>query len=253
MFEAEAWWAMWPIAIFSFGWSLMVPVVTLMVLDLVPERRGMASSMQACIGSLANGLVAGVIAPLVEGIELSEESMPHMSVREGKVGGGPTRLCRMSFTGDRGFEVNVPADYGQSVGEALWAEGQKHDACAYGTEAMQVLRAEKGYIIVGQDTDGTVSPHDLGMSSLVNDKKPDFIGKRGLKRQDLQRPDRKQLVGLSIADGDRKPLPEGAHLVDDADAPTPVPMMAASLIAVLNTRLRPKVSKSPTVAWKAPP
>ncbi|MBK6865780.1 MAG: multidrug effflux MFS transporter [Ideonella sp.] len=65
MFEAEAWWAMWPIAIFSFGWSLMVPVVTLMVLDLVPERRGMASSMQACIGSLANGFVAGVIAPLV--------------------------------------------------------------------------------------------------------------------------------------------------------------------------------------------
>jgi DHA1 family bicyclomycin/chloramphenicol resistance-like MFS transporter len=64
-FRAEAWWAMWPIAIFSFGWSLMVPVVTLMVLDLVPERRGMASSMQAAVGSLANGLVAGVIAPLV--------------------------------------------------------------------------------------------------------------------------------------------------------------------------------------------
>jgi DHA1 family bicyclomycin/chloramphenicol resistance-like MFS transporter len=65
LFPAQAWWAMWPIAIFSFGWALMVPVVTLMVLDLVPERRGMASSFQACIGSLANGLVAGVIAPLV--------------------------------------------------------------------------------------------------------------------------------------------------------------------------------------------
>ena len=93
---------------------------------------------------------------------MSDEAMPHMSVREGKICGVPTRLFRMSFTGDRGFEVNVPADYGQAVWEALWAEGQKHGACAYGTEAMHVLRAEKGYIIVGQDTDGTVTPNDAG-------------------------------------------------------------------------------------------
>lgn len=65
LFPAQAWWAIVPIAFFAFGWALMVPVVTLMVLDLVPERRGMASSLQACIGSVANGLVAGVIAPLV--------------------------------------------------------------------------------------------------------------------------------------------------------------------------------------------
>jgi len=65
LFVPQAWWALLPIAIFAFGWALMVPVVTLMVLDLVPERRGMASSFQACVGSLANGLVAGVIAPLV--------------------------------------------------------------------------------------------------------------------------------------------------------------------------------------------
>jgi DHA1 family bicyclomycin/chloramphenicol resistance-like MFS transporter len=65
LFEPAWWWAMWPIAVFAFGWSLMVPVVTLMVLDQVPERRGMASSVQACIGSLANALVAGALAPLV--------------------------------------------------------------------------------------------------------------------------------------------------------------------------------------------
>ena len=93
---------------------------------------------------------------------MSDEAMPHMSVREGTICGVPTRLFRMSFTGERGFEVNVPADYGQAVWEALWAEGQKHGACAYGTEAMHVLRAEKGYIIVGQDTDGTVTPNDAG-------------------------------------------------------------------------------------------
>ncbi|TIV14020.1 MAG: sarcosine oxidase subunit alpha, partial [Mesorhizobium sp.] len=87
-----------------------------------------------------------IIAPLVEGIDMSDEAMPHMSVREGKICGVPTRLFRMSFTGERGFEVNVPADYGEAVWEALWAEGQKHGATAYGTETMHVLRAEKGYI-----------------------------------------------------------------------------------------------------------
>jgi len=65
IFPANVWWALLPIGVFSFGWALMVPVVTLLVLDLHPERRGMASSLQACIGSTANGLVAGVIAPLV--------------------------------------------------------------------------------------------------------------------------------------------------------------------------------------------
>ena len=65
VFEANTWWSLWPIALFSFGWALMVPVVTLMVLDLAPDRRGMASSLQAFVGSVANGLVAGVIAPLV--------------------------------------------------------------------------------------------------------------------------------------------------------------------------------------------
>ena len=116
---------------------------------------------------------------------MSDEAMPHMSVREGTICGVPTRLFRMSFTGERGFEVNVPADYGQAVWEALWAEGQKHGACAYGTEAMHVLRAEKGYIIVGQDTDGTVTPDDAGLDWAVGKKKPDFVGMRGLTRPDL--------------------------------------------------------------------
>ena len=116
---------------------------------------------------------------------MSDEAMPHMSVREGRICGVPTRLFRMSFTGERGFEVNVPADYGQAVWEALWAEGQKHGACAYGTEAMHVLRAEKGYIIVGQDTDGTVTPDDAGLDWAVGKKKTDFVGIRGLTRPDL--------------------------------------------------------------------
>lgn len=65
LFEAEVWWSLWPIALFAFGWALMVPVVTLLVLDLHPQRRGMASSLQAFVGSTANGIVAGMVAPLV--------------------------------------------------------------------------------------------------------------------------------------------------------------------------------------------
>jgi DHA1 family bicyclomycin/chloramphenicol resistance-like MFS transporter len=82
LFTPQAWWALLPIAIFAFGWALMVPVVTLMVLDLVPERRGMASSFQACIGSLANGIVAGVIAPLVmhSTVALAAASLLMMSI-----------------------------------------------------------------------------------------------------------------------------------------------------------------------------
>ena len=165
-----------------------------------------------------------IVEPLVEGIDLSDEAMPHMSVREGTICGVPTRLFRMSFTGDRGFEVNVPADYGQAVWEALWEEGQKHGACAYGTEAMHVLRAEKGYIIVGQDTDGTVTPNDAGLDWAIGKKKTDFVGIRGLTRPDLVAQGRKQLVGLKTKDP-KKVLEEGAQIVANPRQSIPMTMI----------------------------
>jgi sarcosine oxidase subunit alpha len=160
-----------------------------------------------------------VLEPLVEGIDLSPAALPHMSLREGRIGGVPTRLFRVSFTGELGFEVNVPADYGRAVWEAIWDEGQKHGMTAYGTEAMHVLRAEKGYIIVGQETDGTVTPDDCGLGWAVAKSKPDFVGKRGLARPDLVKPGRKQLVGLITADPKRV-LEEGAQIVTEV-APAP--------------------------------
>ena len=81
-----------------------------------------------------------------------------MSVREGRVCDVPARLFRVSFTGELGYEINVPADYGRAVWQAVIAAGERHGITPYGTEAMHVLRAEKGYIIVGQETDGTVIP-----------------------------------------------------------------------------------------------
>lgn len=165
-----------------------------------------------------------IIAPLVEGIDVSNEAFPHMSVREGRICGVPTRLFRMSFTGEAGYEVNVPADYGQAVWEAIWARAEALGACAYGTEAMHVLRAEKGYIIVGQDTDGTVTPFDAGLAWAVSKKKTDFVGIRGLKRPDLVKEGRKQLVGLKTKDP-KVVLEEGAQIVADPNQPVPMKMI----------------------------
>ena len=130
----------------------------------------------------------------------------------------------MSFSGERGFEVNVPADYGRAVWEALWAEGEKHGACAYGTETMHVLRAEKGYIIVGQDTDGTVTTNDAGLDWAVGKKKTDFVGIRGMQRPDLVAKGRRQLVGLRTKDP-KTVLEEGAQIVADPRQPIPMKMI----------------------------
>ncbi|MDQ0396100.1 sarcosine oxidase subunit alpha family protein [Labrys monachus] len=157
-----------------------------------------------------------VLLPLVEGIDISNAGMPHMSVREGHICGVPARLFRMSFTGEAGFEVNVPSAYGRATWEAIQAEVAKYEGCLYGTEAMHVLRAEKGYIIVGQDTDGTLTPDEAGIGWAVGKAKADFVGKRGLMRPDLARPDRKQVVGLLTADP-TVVLEEGAQITGVAE------------------------------------
>jgi sarcosine oxidase subunit alpha len=165
-----------------------------------------------------------VIAPLVQGIDLSPESFPHMAVREGTICGVPTRLFRVSFTGELGFEINVPAGFGRHVWEQVWAAGQQYGITPYGTETMHVLRAEKGFIIVGQDTDGTVTPNDAGLDWAVGKKKPDFVGKRSLARPDIVAEGRKQLVGL-LTENPAEVLEEGAQIVDDPNQPVPMKMI----------------------------
>ncbi|MEE9314758.1 MAG: sarcosine oxidase subunit alpha [Rhizobiaceae bacterium] len=169
-------------------------------------------------------LARDIIKPLVTGANISNEKFPHMSVVECKVCGVPARLFRISFTGELGFEINVPADYGRAVWEAIWKQAEPKGACAYGTEAMHVMRAEKGYIIVGQDTDGTVTPYDAGLSWAIAKSKPDFVGKRGLTRPDLVADGRRQLIGLKTKDP-KKVLQEGAQIVADPDQPIPMKMV----------------------------
>jgi len=161
-----------------------------------------------------------VLASLVD-IDISAGSVPHMGVAVGHICGVPMRLFRVSFTGELGFEVNVPADFGAAVWEAVWAAGQAHGITPYGTEAMHVLRAEKGYIIVGQDTDGTVTPDDAGLSWAIGRNKIDFVGKRSLQRPAMQAADRRQLVGLLTEDPERV-LEEGSQVLAQADAASPV-------------------------------
>ncbi len=156
-------------------------------------------------------------------IDLSPAAFPFMAWRDARIAGIPGRIFRISFSGETGYELHVPASYAMSLWQTLMMIGESHAITPYGTEAMHVLRAEKGFIIVGQDTDGTTTPHDLGMSWLVSKKKPDFLGKRGLERPDTLREDRKQLVGL-LTDDPAVVIPEGAHVSPEPEAKPPVPM-----------------------------
>lgn len=165
-----------------------------------------------------------LLEPLVEGQDLSDEAFPHMSLADCTVAGFPARLFRVSFTGEMGFEVNVPARHGLALWQRLLGEGEAHDICPYGTETMHVLRAEKGFIVVGQDTDGTVTPGDANLGWVIGKRKPDFVGKRSLARPDLVDPNRKQLVGL-LTDDPKVVLEEGAQLVDDPNRPIPMQMI----------------------------
>lgn len=170
-----------------------------------------------------NGPNAAKVLQTLTDVTLTDEAFPHMSCVECTVAGMPARLFRVSFTGEIGFEVNVPAPMGRKLWEILWQAGQPYGITPYGTETMHVLRAEKGFIIVGQETDGTVTPIDCGMGWAIGKKKPDFVGKRGLARPDLLSDDRKQLVGLLTED--RSKLEEGAQIVFDAQQPVPMTMV----------------------------
>lgn len=163
-----------------------------------------------------------VVAALAPGLAVDAESFPFMTFREAlldhRVAGVSARVFRVSFSGELAYEVNVPAWYGQALWEAVMAAGEPYGITPYGTETMHVLRAEKGYPIVGQETDGTVTPQDLGMDWIVSKKKDDFVGRRSHRRPDTARTDRQRLVGL-LPEDPADVLPEGAQLVETPGEP----------------------------------
>src|SRR5690349_15119536 len=166
-----------------------------------------------------------VIGAVFPGVDASNPAFPFMTWRDTTLEGVPVRLARVSFSGELAWEVNVDAWHAPAVWERLVAAGEPFGITPYGTETMHVLRAEKAYPIIGQDTDGTVTPHDLGLVWVVSKKKPDFLGKRSFARPDNSRPDRKHLVGLLPVDR-TVVLPEGSQIVEGAELPAPpVPML----------------------------
>ena len=176
-----------------------------------------------------------VLATLAPRLPLDPGAFPFMRLREAEIAGMPARIFRVGFSGELSYEINVPADCGLLLWERLIAAGAPYGIVAYGTEAMHVLRAEKGYIMIGQETDGSVTPLDLGFGPLIARDK-DFLGRRSLLRSDTARLDRKQLVGL-LADNPEAILPEGAQLVAALGGTPPVPMIGHVTSSYYGARL----------------
>lgn len=175
-------------------------------------------STAAVVGPNSRKLVSAV----VDGIDFDLEAFPFMRSRKGTIDGIAVRINRISFSGELAYEVNVMANYGRFVWEKLMSAGVEYDITPYGTETMHVLRAEKGYVIVGQDTDGSVTPVDLGMNWIMS-KTKDYLGQRSLQRADCLREGRKELVGLLTQDP-QEVLPEGGQIVNEISQAIPLAM-----------------------------
>ncbi|WP_032405072.1 2Fe-2S iron-sulfur cluster-binding protein [Rhodococcoides fascians] len=176
------------------------------------------------VGPRSRDLVGEIFPEL----DVANESFPFMAWRDASIDGVPVRVARISFSGELAFEVNIDSWHAHALWSRLIDAGEKYHITPYGTETMHVLRAEKGYPIVGQDTDGTVTPQDLGMSWAVSKKKLDFIGKRSFDRAENRNPLRKQFVGLLPVDRETL-LPEGSQIIEHSDSGVlpelPVPML----------------------------
>ncbi|MDA9604693.1 sarcosine oxidase subunit alpha family protein [Candidatus Pelagibacter sp.] len=183
-----------------------------------------------------------IMNKLIPDLDLSNKNFPHMSYKEAKIGKIQCRVMRISFTGEQSYEINVQANYGKSLWEQCMEAGKEFNITPYGTETMHLLRAEKGFIIVGQDTDGTMTPIDLQMDWIVSKKKYDFIGKRSLYRSDTMREDRKQLVGL-LTENSKEILEEGAQIVSELNQ-KPVEMLGH----VTSSYYSPNLNKSIALA-----
>jgi len=183
-----------------------------------------------------------ILNKLIPDLDLSDENFPHMSFKKAQIGKIKCRVMRISFTGEHSYEINVQANYGKSLWEQCMDTGKEFNITPYGTETMHLLRAEKGFIIVGQDTDGTMTPIDLQMDWIVSKKKYDFIGKRSLYRSDTMREDRKQLVGL-ITDNSKEVLEEGAPIVSELNH-NPIQMLGH----VTSSYFSPNLNKSIALA-----
>jgi sarcosine oxidase subunit alpha len=160
--------------------------------------------------AIAGPNARNVLRKLETNINIDASAFPHLHVRAGRVCDVDARVYRVSFSGELGFEINVPARYGAALWSELLSLGSDFDITPYGLEALLLMRLEKGFLHIGTDTDGTTSPADVGWGAVASKKTANFIGKRSLSRGDNLRPDRLQLVGL--IGGDIAVMTPGAHV-----------------------------------------
>ena len=156
-----------------------------------------------------------LVAAIDLGVALDDDGLPHMAFATGVYDGAPIRIARVSFTGDRSYELSVPAGRAGSLRRRIVERLPAFGGGLLGLEGLMILRAEKGFVVVGKDTDGTTMPQDLGMTAPRDQRKDEYIGKRSLLTPAAQDKTRKQLVGLAVVNGE-PPLPTGAHVIEGA-------------------------------------
>ena len=154
-----------------------------------------------------------VLRELGPSMDLGREALPFMAWTDGALGDIPVRVFRISFSGELSFEIAAPAGQGRALWDRLLEAGKPFGITPYGTEALHVMRAEKGFIMIGDETDGTVIPQDLGLHWAISKGKDDFLGKRAQEREHMADPLRWRLVGLETLDG--SVLPDGAYAADE--------------------------------------
>jgi sarcosine oxidase subunit alpha len=145
------------------------------------------------------------------GMDVSKDALPFMQWRDGTLGDFKVRVYRISFSGELSYEIAVDAGQGRAFWDALLEAGAEFNVMPYGTEALHIMRAEKGFIMIGDETDGTVIPQDLNMQWALSKKKEDYLGKRAQERSHMADPNRWKLVGLETLDG--SVLPDGAYAI----------------------------------------
>ncbi|MCZ4091790.1 sarcosine oxidase subunit alpha family protein [Sinorhizobium psoraleae] len=168
--------------------------------------------------AIAGPKARSVLQQLVED-DISNAAFPFLAAGTVTLNGGlKGRLFRISFSGELAFELAVPAGFGVAVADQIMEVGRAFDICAYGVEALNVLRLEKG-LPTHAEFDGRVTPDDAGLGRMVSAQKTDFIGKHLSARYGLTAADRSQLVGLKPIDKE-KDIRAGAHLLREGVKPS---------------------------------
>ncbi len=195
---------------------------------------------QYATATVAGPCARKVLQKVCHDINFAQDAFPFMTFREGTIDNINVRILRVSFSGELSYEVYMPSNYGRHIWDLLLDAGAEYHITPYGTEAMHVLRAEKGFIIVGQDTDGSVTPLDLGMQGMIANFK-DFLGKRSLSRSDTAGPNRKQFVGLLVEDN-KTVLPEGAPILDSPAEPGIAPLQGHVTSSYMSPTLKQPIA-----------